>query len=327
MADLRDALIVGVDPTAAFVPTRNPYRGLAPFEQADADDFHGREHAVQQMVEVLEHERLLVVVGPSGIGKSSVVKAGLLPALAGGVLPGSETWLVTEMVPGQAPFDALAAALGRIATVTPPDIAGELATSDRSLDDIARDIVPDGTGVVVVVDQFEELFTQTIDDRERRAFLRMMVDAAAGGSSGVVRVVATLRADYFDRPLAYPGIGDAIKGRTVAIGAMSDAELAEAVRLPAEGVGIDVEPQLVERITADAAVQPGALPARAAHDGRALRPPAEQRDHTRRVRGIRRPGGRDRPARRGDLRRVRRATTRGHSPHLPSPRHRQRGPR
>ena len=72
--------------------------------------------------------------------------------------------------------------------------------------------------------------------------------------------MATLRADYFDRPLAYPGIGDAIKGRTVAIGAMSDAELADAVRLPAEGVGIDVEPQLVERITADAALQPGALP-------------------------------------------------------------------
>ena len=163
------------------------------------------------------------------------------------------------MVPGQAPFDALAAALGRIATLTPPDIAGELAASDRSLDEIAREIVPDGTGVVVVIDQFEELFTQTIDDRERRAFLRMIVDAAAG-SSGAVRLVATLRADYFDRPLAYPGIGDAIKGRTVAIGAMSDAELADAVRLPAEGVGIDVEPQLVERLTADAAVQPGALP-------------------------------------------------------------------
>ena len=80
VAELRDALTVPVDPTTVFVPTRNPYRGLAAFEQADADDFHGRERAVRQMVEVLEQERLLVVVGPSGIGKSSVVKAGLLPS-------------------------------------------------------------------------------------------------------------------------------------------------------------------------------------------------------------------------------------------------------
>ena len=146
------------------MPTRNPYRGLAAFEQADADDFHGRERAVCQMVEVLEHERLLVVVGPSGIGKSSVVKAGLLPALANSALPGSETWLVTEMVPGQSPFEGLAAALGRVATVAPPDVAGELAASVRSLDDVAREVLPDGAELVIVVDQFEELFTQTIDE-------------------------------------------------------------------------------------------------------------------------------------------------------------------
>jgi WD40 repeat protein/DNA-binding SARP family transcriptional activator len=258
-AELREALTVPVDPTTAFVPTRNPYRGLAAFEQADADDFHGRERAVGQMVDVLEQERLLVVVGPSGIGKSSGVKAGLLPALANGALAGSETWLVAEMVPGQSPFERLAAALGRVATVAPPDVAGELAASVRSLDDVARQLLPDGTELVVVVDQFEELFTQTIDDHERRAFLKMIVDIASG-ASGVVRLVATLRADYFDRPLGYPGVGDAIKGRTVAVGAMTDDELADAVRLPAAGVGVEIEPALVDRITTEAALQPGALP-------------------------------------------------------------------
>ena len=181
VAELREALTVRVDPTTAFVPTRNPYRGLAAFEQADATDFHGRERAVSQMVEVLEHERLLVVVGPSGIGKSSVVKAGLLPALANGALAGSETWLVTEMVPGQSPFEGLAAALGRVAMVAPPDVAGELAASVRSLDDVAREVLPDGAELVVVVDQFEELFTQTIDEGERRAFLKMIVDLASRG--------------------------------------------------------------------------------------------------------------------------------------------------
>jgi WD40 repeat protein/DNA-binding SARP family transcriptional activator len=257
-AEVREALAGPVDPTTVFIPTRNPYRGLAAFEQADAEDFHGRRRAVAQMLEVLADERLLVVVGPSGIGKSSVVKAGLLPALATGPIAGSENWLVTEMVPGQSPFERLAAARERVATVTPPDVAGELATGARSLDDVAGQILPEGTELVVVVDQFEELFTQTIDDSERRAFVDMIVGVARG--AGVVRLVATLRADYFDRPLGYPGVGDAIKGRTVVIGAMSEAQLADAVRLPAAGVGIEVERALVDRITDEAARQPGALP-------------------------------------------------------------------
>ena len=230
-AELREALAVPVDPTTAFVPTRNPYRGLAAFERADAEDFHGRAHAVAQMVEILDRERLLVVVGPSGTGKSSVVKAGLLPALADGAIAGSETWLVTEMVPGRSPFDHLASALERVATVAPPDVAGELAASGRSLEDIARHLLPPDTELVVVIDQFEELFTHTVDDAERRAFLQMVVDVA-NDAQGVVRLVATLRADYFDRPLGYPGFGDAIKGRAVALGAMTTAELAEAIQPP-----------------------------------------------------------------------------------------------
>ena len=259
VADLRDALTLRADSAAPFLRTRNPYRGLAAFEQADADDFHGRDRAVRQMVEILGHERLLVVVGPSGIGKSSVLKAGLLPALAAGALPGSETWLVTEMVPGQLPFERLAAALGRVATLAAPDVAGELAASPRSLDDIAGQLLADDTELVVVVDQFEELFTQTIDEGERRAFLEMISDIA-GGAPGVVRLVATLRADFFDRPLGYPGVSDAFEGRTVAIGAMTETELADAVRLPATRLGIEVDPRLVERITSEASTQPGALP-------------------------------------------------------------------
>ena len=93
-----------IDTTEAFVPTRNPYRGLAAFEQADADDFFGRDRATAEMVAVLEQQPLLLVVGPSGIGKSSAVKAGLLPALARGAAAGSESWLVAEMVPGRSPL-------------------------------------------------------------------------------------------------------------------------------------------------------------------------------------------------------------------------------
>ena len=99
------------------------------FEQADAADFFGRDRDIGEMLAVLERERLLVVVGPSGIGKSSVVKAGLVPALAGGAIAGSESWLVTEMVPGREPFEQLAAALERVASVALPDVVGELRSS------------------------------------------------------------------------------------------------------------------------------------------------------------------------------------------------------
>ena len=126
MAELRDAFAVPASPTEAFVPTRNPYRGLEAFEQADAEDFYGRDRAVAEMVAVLQHEPLLIVVGPSGIGKSSAVNAGLLPALAAGAIPGSDRWLVTEMVPGREPFEELVAALGRIASTDVPDVVGGL---------------------------------------------------------------------------------------------------------------------------------------------------------------------------------------------------------
>ena len=136
VAQVRDAVAAAVGPAPTFVPARNPYRGLEAFEQADAGDFFGREHAVVEMVGVLATEHLLVVVGPSGIGKSSVVKAGLVPALRRGAVPGSESWLVTEMTPGRSPFDQLRAALGRVATVEVPDFVGELTAGDRRLDDI-----------------------------------------------------------------------------------------------------------------------------------------------------------------------------------------------
>jgi DNA-binding SARP family transcriptional activator/WD40 repeat protein len=257
--EVREALAVAADPTTAFIPARNPYRGLAAFEQPDADDFYGRDRAVGEMIEVLRRERLLIVVGPSGIGKSSAVRAGLASAVAGGVLTGSERWLVTDMVPGREPFEQLAAALGRVAIADRPDIAGTLAAGQSTLAAVVEELAPGHTGTLIVIDQMEELFTQTTDDTERHAFLQMLVDVAHDPDANV-HVVATLRADYFDRPLAHPGFDDAIQGRTVALGAMSPDELAEAVKLPARAVGVEIDSGVVERIVAEASAQPGALP-------------------------------------------------------------------
>jgi|GEM_PF-4957441 DNA-binding SARP family transcriptional activator/WD40 repeat protein len=265
VAEVREALAVAAGPTSAFTPTelftptRNPYRGLAAFELADADDFHGRDRPVAEMVEVLRHERLLVVVGPSGIGKSSAVRAGLLSAVAGGALTGSEHWLITDMVPGREPFEQLAAALARVATSELPDVAGALALGSSSLEAVVEELAPGHAGMLIVIDQLEELFTQTTDETQRQAFLQMLVDIA-GAPDANVRAVATLRADYFDRPLAHPGFDDAIQGRAVALGAMSSDELADAVRLPARSVGVEIDSGVVERIVGEAATQPGALP-------------------------------------------------------------------
>lgn len=258
VAELRHRLMGKTDTADVFVATRNPYRGLAAFEQADAADFFGRERTTEEMVAVLERHPLMLVVGPSGIGKSSAVKAGLLPALARGAIDGSDSWLVTEMVPGRSPLEQLTSALQRIATDTVPDVVGQLLGGKRSLDDVVTGIAP-ACGVVIVIDQLEELFTETLDDRERRAFVQLLIDAANAKRS-VVRIVATMRADFFDRPLAYPGFADAMKDRTVVLGAMTTRELAEAIGGPAAGVGVEVEAALIDRLTAEADSQPGSLP-------------------------------------------------------------------
>ena len=259
VVQLRQALAVAVAIDPTFAATRNPYRGLEAFEQADAVDFFGRENAVAEMVGVLETEHFLVVVGPSGIGKSSVVKAGLIPALRRGAVTGSESWLVTELTPGRAPFDQLTAALERVATVEVPDIIGEITTGNRRLDDIVAPLLPDGSVVLLIVDQFEELFTETREEQDRRAFMDVLADVASRPHSSI-RIIATLRADYFDRPLGYAVFGNVLRGRTVALGAMTAPELADAVRRPAAAVGVEVDAALVARITGEAERQPGALP-------------------------------------------------------------------
>ena len=326
LADLRDALAIPADSAAGFVPARNPYRGLEAFEQADAEDFYGRDDAIAEMVAILEHERLLVVVGPSGIGKSSVVKAGLVPALGRGGVAGSESWLVTDMMPGRDPFAQLAASLERVANVAPPDVVDRLMAAPNALDEVVRQVVPRDTGVLVVIDQLEELFTQTVDERVRRAFLQMMV-ALADRPSAAVRIVATLRADYFDRPLGYPGLGDALRGRTIALGAMTVAELADAVRLPSAGLEVDVTSALVERIAAEAELQPGALPLVQHTMAELFEAAADQHHHTGPVRGGGWTGGVRRAAGRSDLRVARRPRTAGRPADVPPTRHRQRGPR
>jgi WD40 repeat protein/DNA-binding SARP family transcriptional activator len=247
------------------VEARNPYKGLRSFTEADAADFFGREELVERLAarmrETTRGSRLLAVVGPSGSGKSSLVRSGLVPALRRGALPGSDSWFVAEMLPGEEPFAKLKEALLGVA-ISPP--TGEL------LDDVeqARDgllraanllLPPDGSELVLVIDQFEELFTLVEDDDVRARFLDTLVTAATHRRSRV-RLLVTLRADFYDRPLLHREFGDLLGARTQVITPLATDELEQAISGPAAGVSAVVEPALAAQLVAEVAGQPGALP-------------------------------------------------------------------
>jgi WD40 repeat protein/DNA-binding SARP family transcriptional activator/tRNA A-37 threonylcarbamoyl transferase component Bud32 len=263
LSDLLRTAPAGPAATAAVEP-RNPYKGLRPFQEADAADFFGRARATQQLLARLaepgRQARLLAVVGPSGSGKSSLVRAGLLPALRDGAMPGSAGWFVVELLPGAHPFEELEAALLRIAVNPPASLLRQLERDEHGLRWAAERVLPAGDAeLLVVIDQFEELFT-LVDDETRRARFLATLHAAATDSRSRVRVVLTLRADFYDRPLAYPGFGELLGARTQALTPLSATELDQAVREPAEQVGVALEPGLGAELVAEVQDQPGTLP-------------------------------------------------------------------
>jgi WD40 repeat protein len=242
---------------------RNPYKGLRAFTEADAPDFFGREAFTSRLLTRLREQgpawRFLAVVGASGSGKSSVVRAGLIPALRVGALPGSQSWFVAEMAPGTAPMEELEAALLRIAVKPPPALLDRLEADDTGLLRVADLILPDGAeDLLLVIDQFEEVFTLATADRARH-FLDSLVTALTDPASRL-RVVVTLRADFYDRPLRHRGLAELIRWRTETVVPLTGGELERAVTRPAERVGVGIEPGLVAQMVADVGDEPGALP-------------------------------------------------------------------
>ena len=200
-----------------------PYKGLATFDVEDSPFFFGRERLVSELVARLVGAPLLGIVGPSGSGKSSVLRAGLLAELARGVLPGSDGWSHALLRPGAHPLREL-------------DRASECR--------------------LIAVDQFEELFTQCDDEAERSAFVDRLVELAAGPAI----VVVAIRADFYGRCAAYPSLARLLGANHVLVGPMTRDELRRAIELPAQRAGLDVEPALVEALLDDVAGEPGAPP-------------------------------------------------------------------
>jgi serine/threonine protein kinase len=250
-----------VELTTLVVPgINNPYKGLRAFEEADSDDFFGRDHLVQHLLTQLKEKNFLAVIGPSGSGKSSVVKAGVLPALRRGALPGSDRWFLAQMVPGHDPFQELETALLSVASEQPSRLGQRLRQDETGLLKVVEEILPGSQSVLLlVIDQFEEIFTYSDDPAIRSAFLNSLLVAVTQPGCRL-RVMITLRADFYDRPLLYPGFGELIRRHSEVVLPLSAEEMEQAVVGPAERAGLKVEPALVSAITAEISEQPGALP-------------------------------------------------------------------
>jgi basic membrane lipoprotein Med (substrate-binding protein (PBP1-ABC) superfamily) len=234
----------------------NPYLGLRAFREADHARFFGQDQLVERLVaRVVGETRFTAVVGPSGSGKSSAVQAGLVPSLR----RDHPEVLVAQMQPGAQPYSALEAALGQLPGVDQRSFAQLLAQGAGGLLECVEAMLGDGSSqLLLVVDQFEELFTM-VDHAEASRFLALLAHAAGDGG-GRIHVLVTLRADFYDRPLADPRLGRLFADNVVSIVALGPDQLEAAATLPARQLDIAVEARLVGRLIADVAGQPNALP-------------------------------------------------------------------
>lgn len=244
-----------------------PYRGLLYFREEDATFFFGRAEAITQLVRAVEQHSLVAVVGASGSGKSSVVRAGLVPELR---KSRDCVWEVATIVPTDRPVQALAAALmpllesdmseiDRLTEMT--KLANALLESTVKLRDVVDRALlkqPGTDRLLLIVDQWEELFTLCDDDRARRCFIDNVLDATA---TTKLSVVLTLRGDFFGRAItAYRPLSDRVQGAQVNIGPMNREELRLAIEKPARQVGLTFEAGLVDLMLEQAGDEPGHLP-------------------------------------------------------------------
>lgn len=228
----------------------NPYKGLRAFREVDAAEFHGRDALVRELVARTSDEPLVAVVGPSGSGKSSLVHAGAVPELR------RRGAFVVSMIPGADPFAELDSALQRVVRTDGDRLRDRLRAPDGLLR-IAADVAGDEP-MVLVIDQFEELWTLVDDPKVRERFLASLV--AATEPQRVIRIVVTMRADFYDRPLGHHLLGPVVRRSTFPVPEMTTSELHDAIVQPAVRVGVRFEPELVARMIADVISRPGALP-------------------------------------------------------------------
>ena len=270
-----------IAPSAGPVPSSasgasNPYRGLFTFREEDAADFFGREEFIDQLITAVYQRPLAAVVGPSGSGKSSVIHAGLIP-----VLRQEHGWIIATFRPGRRPYHALAGALM-------PLFEAEQSETDRllavgrladGLEQVPLPLMevlerirerqngdpPQGSPArfLLVIDQFEELYTLGAEAAFRERFLDTLLKAVFDQQhrpSPSFTLVFALRADFLGQMLAYRPLADALTDGDAKLGPMRRAEMTRAIVNPAHLRGVAFEPGLVARILDDVHEEPGGLP-------------------------------------------------------------------
>jgi WD40 repeat protein len=332
-----------LDASGVPVSSDCPYPGLAAFQPKDADRFFGRQQLTAVLVaragELLARPGLLMVLGPSGSGKSSLLGAGLLPGIAAGALParGSRAWPRDLMTPGRRPLLELATRIAslagipagaleadlrtdpsritaairqalltnarRQANVPGPAPAGDLAAAGRQREEPGGDLpaaqqqAAAEPRLILIVDQFEEVFTQCGDEQERHAFITALCAAAGAATPDVANqgpirghvaareapalVVIGIRADFYASAAAYSELIPHLQGRQVIVGPIDEPGLREAIEKPASTAGLVVDAAVVEVLLADLGIHTRRerLPAEAAADSRASTAPAGSGDY------------------------------------------------
>jgi tetratricopeptide (TPR) repeat protein len=245
-----------------------PYRGLLHFREEDAPFFFGREASIDKLMDAVQRQYFVAVVSASGSGKSSVVRAGLVPRLRS---DRRTAWETVILVPTDQPLKALARALISLLEPAMDEVnrlaeASKLAEHFRSgtisLYDIVERILEKHSGtnrVLIVVDQFEELYTLTSDQEARRHFLDELL-AASSRAGSKVNIVLTVRGDFVGKALAYRPLSDRLQDSQINLGPMTREELECAIRKPAQKIQLEFESGLVRRILNDVGDEPGNLP-------------------------------------------------------------------
>ncbi|MDJ0705872.1 MAG: WD40 repeat domain-containing protein [Leptolyngbyaceae cyanobacterium MO_188.B28] len=261
----------------------NPYKGLAAFKESDADCYFGREAQIerlwQRFHDLVEQSgrnnaapRILLILGPSGCGKSSLARAGFIPELARRPLPGKDHMRVAVMMPGSRPLEALAGVLAKVATDDPLPVekAGEFEEALKKTSDAGEceglrriaNLIPGirDTSLVILVDQFEEVYSLCKDTQQRNLFINNLLHAASD-STGDVSMVITLRSDFWGETQQHEQLNQVIgSDQSVNVPAMTVAELRRAIAEPAKQAGYSLDEATIDLLVKDTEGREGALP-------------------------------------------------------------------
>ncbi|MCY1074795.1 nSTAND1 domain-containing NTPase [Archangium lansingense] len=236
----------------------NPYRGLAPFEAEHRALFFGRDADINTVLGRLRHRPLVLVAGDSGVGKSSLCRAGVLPRVDAGMLGGAREPITATLWPGRRPLEALAAALAPVLGRKEAELVTALADTPDWLGRALREAHQQGRGLLLFVDQLEELITLA-EPVQAAHFARLLGELAL--PSQTVRVLLTVRGDFLTRLCALPGLGDEAERALYILRPMPPDGVREAIVDPARSRGVVFESaELIQTLVESTSHGVGSLP-------------------------------------------------------------------